>query len=113
MRGRPVTFKATRAPQTGMTYDAALKLLNLKPTYDVAAIKTAFAQRVKEFHPDTAAPEILTVFSIKQLKEARDVLVEAAAELNRACKLCRGAGRVRGAMGLRKCGACNGTGDKQ
>ena len=112
-RGRPVTFRPpTRAPQ-GMTHEEALHLLALKPTYSPDIIRQAFANACKVSHPDTAETLESNQVSMSQLKEARDVLLEAAAGLGRACKLCRGVGQVRGAIGVRKCSACNGTGDKQ
>lgn len=85
----------------------------------VRSIRAAFARRCRACHPDTnqfeAAQEKLgsVLVGIAQLQQARDVLLEAAAGANRACKLCGGRGRVRGALGVRSCSACAGTGDKR
>lgn len=105
-----MTFKATR-PAAGMGYDAALELLQLRPTYDVSTIKAAFARRCRESHPDTFDAGGDPTVTIDALQAARDVLLQAALGMNRACKLCRGVGQVRGSVGWRRCGACKGTGD--
>ncbi len=93
-----------------MSHVDALALLGLKPTYDVGTIKAAFAYRCKECHPDTGVAGSTTM---EQLQQARDALLENAAALNRACKLCRGVGKIRSTMGWRECSACAGTGDRR
>jgi hypothetical protein len=81
----------------------------------VRSIRAAFARRCRECHPDTARFDVPQdrVTAVGVLQQARDVLLEVAASANRACKLCGGRGRVRGALGVRSCSACAGTGDRR
>jgi DnaJ-class molecular chaperone len=98
-----------------MTNEQALRLLQLDfGVHSAATIKAAFARRCKEKHPDTRVGNGPLEFCyIGNLQKARDVLLESAAALNRACKFCKGTGKVQGAIGMQPCAACAGTGDKR
>ena len=93
-----------------MTPERAAVLLVVDPRADAATVRTAYAAAVKRAHPDTAA-EGTSGVPIRDLQAARDLLLCGVETQNSACKLCQGSGKVRGAMGLRDCAACNGTGD--
>lgn len=81
-----------------------------------SGVKKAWAAAVTAAHPDTegnwhvrptdAATQIAT------LTTARDLLLSVIAGSDRACKLCKGLGKVRGRFGARDCIACKGTGDR-
>lgn len=93
-----------------MKPDLAAALLRPENSVDMASVKAAFAARCREMHPDTT-PDATDRVAIGMLQEARNVLLNDIAQKNNACKLCRGVGKVRGAIGYRKCGACAGTGE--
>lgn len=95
-----------------MTLDKAKEALGLSGAFTESDVRGAYAAAVKRAHPDTAGDDILTI-SIKDLQAARDLLLDSVASQNSACTLCKGKGMVRGAMGLRECTACKGTGDRR
>lgn len=96
-----------------MTPARAIALLGL-PTGPCSerSVRAAYAQRVKEAHPDTGEGGAASSVPIRDLQMARDVLLGNAAPQN-ACKMCQGRGKVRFGMGWRSCSACNGSGETQ
>lgn len=86
-----------------------MTLLGLEGAVNSAAISAAFAEKVKEQHPDTGGPGT----DMTQLKAARDHMRQVVAGENRRCKTCKGSGIVRVKMGATPCAACKGTGDKR
>ena len=97
-----------------MKHAVALALLKLAPdaVLSVPIVRAAWAQEVRVCHPDTGG-DAAERSAIGNLTTARDLLLGELAGQNKACKQCRGLGKIRGRMGFRDCGACNGTGDKQ
>lgn len=89
----------------------ALRLLNLpeqaKP-FTREAVAIAFCNAVKASHPDTGGEGA----DMDQLRQARNFLVLNLNGQNNACVQCRGRGMVQARVGMRPCGACKGTGDK-
>lgn len=75
-------------------------------------IRGAWAKAVKLAHTDTGGDYGLAPSQITTLTKARDLLLDHLSGSNRACKLCKGSGKVRSRFGTRDCIACKGTGDK-
>lgn len=96
----------------------AEKTLGLTPPYDDAAVRAAFAEKLKAAHPDSGVAVDDVAGFIGALKEARDKLVaELAAggggELE-TCSRCRGKGwRPASGFGRETCRACGGDGLKR
>jgi hypothetical protein len=97
-----------------MKPDEAERLLGLLEceATSLRSVRAAFARRVRECHPDTTPGATAERPLIRDLQMARDVLIERIASQNNACVLCSGRGKVRAGMGWRRCGACDGTGDR-
>jgi DnaJ-class molecular chaperone len=77
-----------------------------------AIITRAYRRALVTHHPDTRiALEDAPVILPRQIKEAREVLRQAATGENNACAQCRGRGKVPSRVGAVTCGACKGTGD--
>lgn len=101
-----------------MNFPEALSLLGLTEVYEPSreAVMVAYRDAVRAAHPDTA-PECYdrnqAANEIKELQEARDVLLHAIAKRDNACQVCSGTGMVQGRIGVRRCDACAGTGDRR
>lgn len=77
-------------------------------------VRHAWNEAVKANHPDTITKDdsARIVYSMAHLTEARDLLLAVLAGSDRACKFCKGTGKVRGRLGAVDCVTCKGTGDK-
>lgn len=100
-----------------MSVQTAMTLLGLDPAMPLHLLKAetvnaAFRSRVKAAHPDTAEAAPNGMPSINQMQSAKALLLNAIEGEQKACKLCGGSGKVRGALGARDCQSCGGTGDK-
>ncbi len=99
-----------------MTRDTALQLLGLSD-WEVTPerVQEAFTFEVKRMHPDTVHADPVTGAPVDfdRLKQARDLLRQVVAGEDLRCKPCGGRGTVRHRMGVKPCGACKGTGDRQ
>lgn len=76
----------------------------------------AFRAKARLAHPDTgnsATESNLTHFDAHALTLAKKVLLESLQGPELCCRLCKGRGMVRASMGLRKCVACGGTGERK
>lgn len=90
---------------------AALEILGLaESVLSRDSIMQAYRSAVRAAHPDTAGQSGV---ALRELQQARDVLLAVNDEQESSCLLCDGAGRVQGVMGLRRCDACAGTGDRR
>lgn len=91
---------------------AARTLLGLIPeptALDAGVIGAAFALAVKAAHPDNGGAGA----DMDQLKQARDELLrQVVAGGDFACRQCSGKGTVPARLGVRTCGACRGTGER-
>lgn len=102
-----------------MKRDEALRILELDramPDLTPDIVQEAFRRLVKLSHPDTAGSageSNLTHLTVDQLTEAKKVLLESLQGTDLYCRLCKGRGSVRGNMGVRKCVACGGTGERK
>lgn len=68
----------------------AQKVLAVDKAADAEAVRSAFATAVKNNHPDSGSAQ---VYSMAELKEARDLLLEnAGAKVAQPCGFCRGTG---------------------
>jgi DnaJ-class molecular chaperone len=77
------------------------------------SIKAAWASRVRGIHPDTSLGAADPDVQIRELTEARDLLLLQATDARNVCKPCRGTGRLKnGGWGSVDCPHCRGTGDK-
>lgn len=88
----------------------ALALLGFGPGTTFLApevVRAAYAAAVKAEHPDHGGEGT----RLQLLKDARDTLL-CPSDIG-SCKLCRGAGKVRGRFGAQACTACKGTGDQR
>lgn len=90
----------------------ASQLLGLPSGAEPAEIRAAFATKVKAAHPDSGG----TGGDIQQLKQARNILLEAhrlpkehVAAMH-PCQMCSGRGMVSEGFGYQVCTTCNGTG---
>jgi DnaJ-class molecular chaperone len=93
-----------------LSYAAAL--LGVNEGASKESVREAWALAVKAAHPDTGASPVRAAAVIEKLTEARDLLLNALAGADLACKLCGGTGKVRATLGARDCTACNGTGER-
>lgn len=93
-----------------MNANRAAKLLNLPDGLVTAdGVQAAFSAAVKAAHPDNGG----TGGDIDELKQARNELLRhTAAGRDFACRQCSGKGTVPARLGVRPCGACRGTGER-
>lgn len=97
----------------------ALEILGLEhavPDLTADIVQTAFRTRVKLAHPDTAesrGESNLTHLTVQELTMAKKTLLESLQGTDLYCRLCKGLGSVRASMGVRKCVACGGTGERK
>lgn len=90
----------------------AEKILGLTGLYNAAAVKAAHRQAVLFNHPDTISHlDVTPVWTIDQIGQARDTLLNRCNVSEFACKTCKGKGTVRYRMGTRPCVPCKGTGE--
>jgi DnaJ-class molecular chaperone len=92
-----------------MTPLRAAALLQLRPPFTAAEVRSAFNRRARETHPDSAG--VAEFFDMSDLVLARDMLLQDSVGQNGTCRLCSGLGIVRGRLGALKCGQCRGTGE--
>lgn len=74
-------------------------------------VTRAFRIAVVACHPDTAEAG-KACHDMTKLLAAKKALLNDSEQQNNACAQCRGVGTVRYKLGVRPCGACKGTGDK-
>jgi DnaJ-class molecular chaperone len=94
----------------------ALKILGLGSSMaDLTPeiVNTAFRQRIKSAHPDTASESKPSTMSVQELTTAKKIALESLDGSDLCCKLCQGRGMVRSSMGFRQCVACKGTGERK
>lgn len=102
-----------------MKRQTALELLQLaacKTALTEEIVREAFRRRVKESHPDTAAPGATAGHPhVQDLVAARDYLLTNLTTADDfACRQCGGLAMVRvGKMGWRECAACKGSGERK
>lgn len=96
-----------------ITLHDAKRLLGLEPglEYGESDIRRLFADRARAAHPDTGTGKCLQQWSMKELQDARDVLLSALVTPQGACGNCHGSGKVRIRWGALTCGTCGGTGE--
>lgn len=100
-----------------MTRDEAARWLRLLEIecQDAGKIRAAWAQEIRACHSDTSESGTDNAPRLAMLTQARDILLSQRIAPEIRCKQCRGRGTLKalkGRMGVVKCPACKGTGDK-
>lgn len=88
----------------------ALRLLGLRDDHDEAALRAAYAEKLKAQHPDTGGDDHAR--SVARLRKAKDFLAARFKEASLpACEPCKGKGVIKGLSKFgTTCKACQGTG---
>lgn len=97
-----------------MKRDRALELLGLPDqvkAFTLEEITAAYKRACFAGHPDTGAEGVGA--DMTELQQARTFLILNLNGQNNACPQCKGRAYIQAKVGMRPCGACKGTGDKQ
>lgn len=100
-----------------MKREEALRLLGLDSAaceLTPAIVTTAFRRKVLATHPDRVSPgdSNWTPCDMDLLTKAKETLLGDTKQADLTCPQCAGRGTVRHRMGVKPCGACQGTGER-
>jgi DnaJ-class molecular chaperone len=94
-----------------VTLEEALRVIGLD------ALGQAFAEALRKAHPDHGGDPATAEETIKQVKQARDVIKATLTTPERMrgppCKNCGGRGSIPSTFGATSCQACGGTGEQK